>query len=156
MSDQSIEEVQKMIHKGSTAIKYLAKKQKLDDSAASSHWQEYHRDFSFGDQGFFGLRGFGVHGSRKLGFLHSIMQRRFREMGQNFDSYESFFHLAQNIVRSQQRVLDLDVMRNVLSLSLLSQEAPQAFGTDRTVSNGDGNPPWRMENWQEQRRCVTL
>lgn len=50
-----------MIHKGSTAINYLAKKQQLDDSAASSHWQEYHRDFSFGDQGFVGLRGFGVH-----------------------------------------------------------------------------------------------
>jgi len=128
-----------MIQKGSTAIKYLAEKQKLEDTAASSHWQKYHRDFSFGDQGFKGLRGFGVHGSRKLGFLHSIMQRKFREMGRNFDSYESFFHLAQNIVRSQKRVLDLDVLRNVLSLSLLSQEIPQAFGNDRTACViGDG------------------
>lgn len=128
-----------MIRKGSKAINYLAEKHHLEDSQASSHWQEYHRDFSFGDQGFGGLRGFGGNGSRKLGFLHSIMQRRFREMGWNFDSYESFFNLAQNIVRSQQRVLDLDVLRNVLSLSLLSQEAPQAFGIDRAVCDiGDG------------------
>jgi hypothetical protein len=67
------------------------------------------------------------------------MQRGFREMGQNFNSYESFFHLAQNIVRSQQRALDLDVLRNVLSLALLSQEAHQTFGIDRTVCViGDG------------------
>jgi hypothetical protein len=128
-----------MIRKGSTAINYLAKKQDLDDSAASSHWQEYHQDFSFGEQGFLGLRGFGGYGSRKLGFLHSIMQLRFREMGGNFDSYESFFHSAQKICRSQQRVLDLDVLRNVLSLALLSQKAPQAFGIDKTVCViGDG------------------
>lgn len=128
-----------MIQKGSAAITYLVDKQNMVDPAASSHWQKYHQDFSVGDQDFLGLRGFGVHGSPKLNVWHAIMQRRFRKMGADFEAYNSFFGLAKNIVKSQQRALDLDVLRNVLSLSLLSKEAPQCFHKDSSICViGDG------------------
>lgn len=126
---------------GLDAIEWLAAESTQEDPAASSHWEEFHRDFQFLGTGFDGLKGFGGNDPPYVGIRGAfvrLLQRRFRAMGQELPRYPEFDRCAEGITRTQGRAHDIDVMRQSLTLSLIGSRT-QAVGTDKTTAViGDG------------------
>ena len=113
-----------MIHSGKAAIDYLATEAGKTDREASSHWQKYHSSFRFTGSGFEGLQGFG--GYRKprgiaLSAAERLFQLRFRKMGGV--KFPLLDQLAYEITNQQNRVYDLDVLRQSLTVSFLYDHA---------------------------------
>jgi hypothetical protein len=117
------------MHSGQKAIEFLAAEVKKNDSMASSHWQKYHSSFQFTGSGFEGLKGFG--GYRKprgiiLSAVERLLQARFRDMGGAKFSWLD--QLAYDITQKQNRAYDLDVLRQVLTISFLYDHSPPRGG----------------------------
>ena len=126
---------------GPDAIEWLAAESTRDDPAASSHWDEFHRDFQFLGGGFVGLKGFGGNDPPHRGLRGAFvrfLQRRFRAMGQELPRYPDFDLSAERITRAQGRAHDIDVMRQSLTLALICART-MAVGPDKTAAViGDG------------------
>jgi hypothetical protein len=126
---------------GAEAIRTLAAAAQREDPAASSHWREQHARFRFTGDGFEGLQGFGGASTRRghTDFAHRMLQRPFRALAANLRSFGALHRLADRVCASQGRTLDLDVLRNVLTLAFLQEREPARFGADRTACViGDG------------------
>lgn len=127
---------------GQAAIDYLAAGAVKDDPSASSHWQKYHSDFKFNGREFTGLQGFGGNGKKLTGLrllLSRLLQRRFRSFGDGYDKFESIDALADEVTSNLGRAYDLDVLRQVLTISFLHTHTPNQFNENVTCCViGDG------------------
>jgi len=125
---------------GRAAIDWLATEVGKTDRETSSHWQKYHSSFRFTGSGFEGLQGFG--GYRKprgivLSAAERLLQLRFRKMGGV--KFPLLDQLAYQITNQQNRVYDLDVLRQSLTVSFLYDHAGGVLSEKSTaVVIGDG------------------
>jgi len=113
---------------GKAAIDFLATEVSKIDPGESSHWKKYHSSFQFTGDGFKGLQGFG--GWRKprgivLKAVETFLQSRFRRMGEGGADSSILDSLAAEIASTQSRNYDLDLLRQVLTLSFLRARIPQ-------------------------------
>ena len=118
------------MYSGQEAIDYLAIEARADDPKASSHWRQFHSDFIFTGESFSGLVGFGGNASdssRIKRLYTSFLQRPFRNMGKKYQSFERLERVAKAITKSQKREYDLDVMRQVITLSFLQANSPSSL-----------------------------
>lgn len=127
---------------GQAAIDYLAAEAIKDDPSASSHWQKYHSEFKFTGQEFAGLQGFGGRAKQltglRLWFL-LLLQRRFRHFGDAYTDFNRIDALAREVTGKQRRAYDLDVLRQVLTISFLRARAPGKLTENATCCViGDG------------------
>jgi hypothetical protein len=124
---------------GQEAIEDLIRRIDVEDSQASSHWAEMHKDFRYGAAGFAGIRGFGDYGPPRNVFYrlgHYILQTPFRRMGAVFKTFDLDYHAICKIATSQNRQLNLDMLRQAISYSFLNEKlGPQYLeGTIRTFA----------------------
>jgi hypothetical protein len=107
---------------GQKIIEYLAKQCSLPDVESSSHWDYYHRNFSFESEKFFGLEGFGNEGKNttiRARLAHKILQIPFVRMGTTLEQFPKFQNICQNICKKQGKAYTLDVLRQALSLAFV-------------------------------------
>jgi hypothetical protein len=129
------------MYSGQAAIDYLATEISKNDPGESSHWRKYHSAFKFTGSGFEGFQGFGGSQQPYSGprlWIHLLLQRPFRRMGVTFPKFKLIDKLASDIIRKM-RGYDLDVLRQVLTLSFLNNFVPKALSSQETVCViGDG------------------
>jgi len=129
-----------MILKGDEIFKYLANQvTENSDPGESSHWRKYHANFKYTGSGFSGLSGFGgcspsYKGLRRI--AHTILQKPFREIGKQFSSFDEMDTIAAGFTRQQSRAYDLDVLRQVITISMLKKEL--GYSNENTLVIGDG------------------
>ncbi len=115
------------MYSGQAAIDYLAAQAVKADLSASSHWQKYHSEFRFNGYEFSGLSGFGGNKAQPTGFrlwFLNLLQRRFRSLGGGYPKFNFIDELASQMTSIQGRAYDLDVLRQVLTLSFVHDIAP--------------------------------
>lgn len=127
---------------GSAAIAELARHMSEFDAGSSSHWRAMHRDIALEDGKLKGAVGFGGYRARKPG-LRSIaewvLQIPYRIIAARYSSFRKIDRDAAKIAKRQGRVYDLDMLRQAISLSMLSDRAGQAFDARRPLLViGDG------------------
>lgn len=131
-----------MTYNGSEAIAFLSDEVIKDDPGSSSHWNKFHSDFQFTGNGFKGLKGFG--GSSKpytgLKYLMSkVLQEKFRRMGKLNKSFLQVEKTFKGILERQGRAFDLDVLRQIITVSYLKDQLPNKLcPSSTTVVIGDG------------------
>lgn len=129
-----------MILKGEKIFSYLAREvRENDDPSESSHWKKFHANFQFTGDGFKGLSGFGgcvppYKGFKK--FWHSIMQKPFISIGKHYARFHEINELAKVIVNKQVRAYDLDVLRQVISLSMLFDKTDNVNHNSLVIGDG--------------------
>jgi hypothetical protein len=110
------------------------------DPESSSHWTEMHRNFRYGPAGFSGLVGFGDYAPPKSvlhRLVHHIFQIPFRRMGRGFSTFPVEYRNIKTIAARQNRQLNVDMLRQALSLALLRQKiGDEPFR--QTIVIGDG------------------
>jgi len=129
-----------MILKGDKIFEYLSSQiiQKSDPSE-SSHWRKYHADFKFTGDGFSGLSGFGgcEPPYKGLKFIfHSLFQTPYRKIGAKYNSFITLDEIAKKITTKQSRAYDLDVLRQVITLSMLSQRLGKSHSNTLVIGDG--------------------
>jgi hypothetical protein len=109
----------------------------------SSHWRKYLETFSFSAMdGLKGLQGFGnisrVNWEARL--CHKIMQLPYRRKARFFEGFESILLEAQKIADIQNRLLNLDMLRQALTLAFCQEMIPEfnANSSEICVVIGDG------------------
>lgn len=129
-----------MILTGDEIFKYLAHQvAENSDPSESSHWRKYHANFKYTGSGFSGLSGFGgcsptYKGLKRI--AHGILQKPFRAIGKQFGSFEEMDAIAAGFTRQQSRAYDLDVLRQVITISMLKKELGNS--NENTLVIGDG------------------
>ena len=131
-----------MIYSGCDAIKYLASQAEHDEAGKSSHWEKYHEGYQFDGSQFKGLKGFGGNAKPykglKLG-LNSLLQQRFRKLGAVFGLFEQISCKGKLLTERQCRAMDLDVLRQSITLSFLYNHLPEVLSPEATSCViGDG------------------
>jgi len=131
-----------MIRYGNDGIDQLATRLETQDPAASSHWRQQHADFKFDGNGFSGLRGFGGTGRARgliRSSLHYILQNRYRRMAGDFEHFDLAKGHARDICKSQNRNVNLDVLRQAITLAYLRSRTEITTGEEaRACVIGDG------------------
>ncbi len=110
---------------GDDALLYLSKQIKKDDPKSSSHWDKFHKDFSFTGNDFVGVDGFGSNEKKYTGLrriAHSLLQIPFDRMGRRFSDFNSVNNVAKHILDSQDKGYSLDVLRQVITLAYLNDK----------------------------------
>lgn len=130
------------MYSGKDAIDFLASEVRRIDPGESSHWEKYHSSFQFTGDGFRGLQGFGEWGKPR-GKLYKafeiILQWRFLQMADDKADFFYLHNIAAKIASIQNRNYDLDMLRQVLTLSFLRARIPQLQKRDKLVCViGDG------------------
>jgi len=112
-----------MIYKRDDIANYLIKESQKKDEASSSYWDEQHQNFQFHENSFSGTGPIGSYrpSSKVINLVHRVFQRKFVRMGEAFSKFQQIDLLANDIVKKQRRVYDLDVMRHTLSVSFVEQ-----------------------------------
>jgi putative sugar O-methyltransferase len=127
---------------GTAAIDYLANEVVKDEPSASSHWKLYHSEFKFDGHEFSGLQGFGGNAKRPSGlrsWIYRFLQQRFRHLATGYSQFDAIDALADELTSRQDRDYDLDVLRQVLTLSFLHSHSPRKFNLNTTCCVlGDG------------------
>jgi len=106
----------------SSAINHLSKLTQLDDLNTSSHWSDMHKFFKYQEGILSGTKGFGDYISDKniiRKFANFLLQRKLVKRGTNFVNFEKILSHAKQICRIQGRLLDQDMLRQVITLSYL-------------------------------------
>jgi len=116
------------MYSGQACIDYLAGTVSQSDPAASSHWRKFGADFQFSGKDFQGLNGFGgcsrpYRGVRRI--VHQLLQSRFRRIGSTHPGFTEFEKIAKEITSRQDRAVDLDVLRQVITLAFLKRLVPE-------------------------------
>lgn len=114
----------------------------MEDQVVSSHWQRNLSDPSWSlPTSESGARaGIGAHVpyTFRRWALHTAMQAPFRRMGRSFDSFGPTLRIANRFAQVDRRVVDIDSLRQVLTLSCV-RSTLKWTDTDRTVLViGDG------------------
>ena len=130
------------MYPGNDAIRFLADNLSADDPLSSSHWREYHAQFRFSGEGFEGLTGFGGIGRPHRGIrllVHRLLQSRYRRMARKWADFSTIDRVARDVTEKQNRTYDLDVLRQVLALTLLrNQLAARRVTPETACVIGDG------------------
>lgn len=128
-----------MIHDFEEAMKSLSGR--CDGAAVSSHWRRCHETFRYSDGRFSGLRGFGGdtgRGSLASRLAHYALQWPYRRMGASLPAFPESSRLAALAAHRQGRKLDLDVLRQALTLALLLERLPSEALGGPWIVIGDG------------------
>ena len=133
---------QKMMYSGQAAIDFLSTEISKEDLAASSYWQKHHSKFRFLGNGFEGLILLGGNEKPHRGLrllLNRLLQRPFRRMGVAFRKFNDIDRISKKVAICQDRASDLDVLRQVLTLSYLHDRVPSLLTSKNTSCViGDG------------------
>ena len=123
-----------MIYKGEKSIEYLFKSLDLSDVGESSHWKKYNKNFDYDGKIFSGLEGFG--GNTRYSLLRQCLsdffQKKFYNSSKNFKFY---LDKAKAIAKNQNRLFDLDFLRQAITLSFLDEKIGKCSST---LVIGDG------------------
>ena len=115
-----------MIYRNLNAVNHLYYKFNLEDLSASSHWKEMHATFKIQNgMKLYGMRGFGGFSHRNNFFQragHFILSRKLIRHGKNFNFFLQIFTLAKVICKRQGRVLDQDMLRQIITLAFISEK----------------------------------
>ncbi len=101
-----------------------------------------HEEFGYEGGRFRGLKGFGGFSSsqgvlRKFG--HKLFSAPYKLLGRQFAGFNKFYGYARSITARQGRRLDLDVLRQVITLSYLEDRVPHLLMKDNVaLVIGDG------------------
>ncbi len=129
-------------YRNAEAIRFLASQVDTDEAGTSSHWRKMHSDFKYHDGNFYGLQGFGTLTPRSRWLnaaVHSLLQRRWRKFGEGMNDFHSLDKICRGIAYDQGRVYDLDMLRQVLTLTWLKQKLAHLLSTESIiVVIGDG------------------
>lgn len=130
------------VYSGSEAIDFLAAELDQIDPEESSHLVRDHSKLRYTAEGFKSLQGFGGYAKPRrnvLSFIETLLQLKFRALanGKDFSVLDS---LAAEIAKSTKRNYDLDLLRQVLTLSFLRHRLPDLFENREVVISviGDG------------------
>lgn len=132
-----------MILSKNKIFEYLGNISKLSDPESSSHWNHYHSNFEFRDNKFHGLIGFGENKKPFKGltkFIHFLLQTPFRRIGKKFSKFNDIYKIAIKIRAKQKVAFDLDMLRQVISLSYFYQKLKKniSIPNNLTCIIGDG------------------
>ena len=132
-----------MIIRQKEIFQYLENEIKLVDPESSSHWNYYHTDFGFKENKFTGLVGFGENKKPYEGLfklIHFLLQYPFRKIGKKYSKFNELYQLAKKIRRKQNSAFDLDILRQVISLSFFYEKLSEKveFKNNLTCIIGDG------------------
>lgn len=117
-----------MMYSGNDSIRFLAANLSADDAASSSHWQKYHGEFRYSEEGFHGTAMFGGSGRPHRGarrIVHRLLQRKYRRMARHLPEFHAIDVIAEALTERQDRTYDLDVLRQALSLAFLQHHLPE-------------------------------
>jgi hypothetical protein len=99
-------------------------------------------DFSYDEEeGARGFLGFGIHdeaGSRIKALLHWIMLIPFKLRAESYIDLWQVAKKAKHIARGQNRIFNMDILRQVLTVSFCKRRIPNFTGNGVAVVIGDG------------------
>ena len=126
-----------MIYKGEKSIEYLSNSLDLSDVGESSHWKKYNKNFDYDGKTFSGLEGFGgnTRYSLLLQCLSNFFQKKFYNSSKNLKNFKSYLDKAKAIAKNQNRIFDLDFLRQAITLSFLDKKIGKCSST---LVIGDG------------------
>lgn len=131
-----------MVTTGESAITQLEAGIRLEEEPSlSSHWSERHSDFSCEAGVFTGIRGFGNLTPRtwRHRIAHRVMQVRLRRTMVHFEAFPHLMKRGSEVASKQNRTLDLDLLRQVASLSVIEQYSkPTSDPTVLVIGDGFG------------------
>ena len=127
-----------LIYRGQDAIKEVLRRFNSDDLAASSHWRNMHSTFSVSNNGTIsGMRGFGgfyLRSNMIMRLAHFILGRGMVKLGAKFKSFPQVFYWAKEICKKQHRIVDQDMLRQVITLSyLIDSKIPIPLDSEETI-----------------------
>jgi len=110
-----------MFYSGEGVIKYLTEEANKKDSASSSYWDKEHENFYFNNGSFSGTGPIGGHTKSNyiVNSTHRVLQNKYLNRGKNFPEFHRIDLLAKKITQKQNRIYNLDVLRQVLSISFI-------------------------------------
>lgn len=119
---------------------YLLSHLNDNQQGKSSHWEKYLKDFSFSDKdGFQNIMGFGGIRKRNINHLfHTIMQIPFKLNVKSHFDISSALENAKYIAKKQNRILDIDMLRQVFTMSLCKKMIPDFPQLGNHLVIGDG------------------
>ena len=98
--------------------KFINKKEKT----RSSHWEKYQSNFLYNDGVLSGLEGFGTNNKPLKGLvkiIYEMLLKRYTKHKIDVDSFKEIKMAALEITEKQNRALDLDVIRQCLTIDFL-------------------------------------
>ena len=123
------------------AMSTLLERIRDPETEASSHWEKYLREFKY-DQGALSVpRGAEGHHPRRSSvhqLAHYTLQTPFRRMGARYPNFRKFQRLGHDVVKRRGGLFDLSMMRQVLTLSKLSEHLDLDQLDKPIVIIGDG------------------
>jgi putative sugar O-methyltransferase len=131
-----------MVLNSSDIFTFLSEEIKKNDPGSSSHWNKFHSDFEFTGEGFKGLKGFGGTSKPYTGLqylMSQVLQEKFRRIGKLNKSFLPIEKTFKGILEQQGRAFDLDVLRQIITVSYLKDQIPNKLSpSSTTVIIGDG------------------
>jgi len=126
-----------MMYLGDKAIEYLQNSLSNSDAGESSHWKKYNKNFDYNGRTFSGLEGFGsfTKYSFFIQFFSNILQKKFYKLFKNFLNFKLYLNKGRSIAKNQNRIFDLDFLRQAMTLSFLEQKIGKC---NSTLVIGDG------------------
>lgn len=110
------------------AISKLSERIGERETGISSHWRQHLEDFEYRRGEFVGALGAEGHTPRKS-TIHRLVHRALLtplgRMGNGLPDFKQFHRIAMNVAERRDGRLDLGMMRQVLTLSLLTAKIPQ-------------------------------
>ena len=111
---------------GDEAVTHLSQEAKRIDKKSSSHWDKFHKNFSFSGQEFTGINGFGSNEEEYTGFkklMHILFQAPYRRMGRKYHLFDEIDNVCRNILSKQRKGYSLDVLRQAITLAYLHDKS---------------------------------
>lgn len=110
------------------------------EAGRSAHWAAMLADYACEGHEFQGLDGFGSHQSRSALRLvaHYIMQTPPRLKGRTYPRFAEIYNIGRRIAASQNRLFDLDMLRQVLTVAFLDYTIDIEGLQGITLVIGDG------------------
>jgi len=123
-----------------TAIATLSEAIQKSEASISSHWRVEFREFRQDQGGFVGVRvqGHTPRGGFARRIRHYALLTPFRRMGKRFANFDEYLRSGKTIAERRGGVLDLGMIRQVLTLSLLDQHVSAEQARLPTIIIGDG------------------
>lgn len=109
------------LYRNEEAFAYLRKHIHAPETGRSAHWDLMLTNYACDGEEFHGLDGFGCHQVRSVlgSAAHYIMQIPYRLMARAYPRFTEIHRIGRSIAASQNRLFDLDMLRQVLTLAFL-------------------------------------
>ena len=126
---------------GSEIISHLISKFDEDQIGKSSHWCKQLEKFKYDEiEGVSGALGFGTITRKNIfnNIFHFLMQIPYKyKIGKQFKFDEILKHAA-HITKTQNRIVNLDVLRQVFTIAFIQNKLNDGFTTGNHLVIGDG------------------